>query len=85
MSQEKKYTEDKFFFPHLKSFIRAHKVRYDFLSEEMGYSKVYLSKVFNGHSTPSPKFKKLLILALEKFTQKDNVSLMTLLEKFTPL
>lgn len=83
MSQDKNYTEDKLLFSQLKSFVRARKVRYKFLCEEMGYSEVYLSKVFNGHSIPSNKFRKLLFLALAKFSEKDSVDLMEIIETYS--
>ncbi len=82
-SQDKKYTEDNLFSIRIKEYIRLRKIPYRFLCEETGYSKVYLSKVFNGHSSPSIKFRKLIILALEKFTEKDSVQLYTLLKGST--
>lgn len=55
----------------LRLYIKRKKISYVFLSEETGYSKTYLSRVFNGHRIPSLKFEKLLILALSKYARRD--------------
>ena len=54
----------------LKDFIKSNGISYDYLSEETGYSKVYLSQALNGHMKPSIKFDKLLQMALEKYKNK---------------
>lgn len=49
-----------------KSFLRQFKVRYGSLADEMGYSPVHLSRVFNGHRRLTSKFAKSLISCLRE-------------------
>lgn len=53
-----------------KNFIKEQKVPYKYLSDETGYSTVYISQILNGHLKPSFQFKKLITLALRKFTDE---------------
>jgi len=72
--------EDKELMARIRTFVKAKRVPYGYLVEEMGYTPVHISRVLNGKTASSYKFNKLLIMALSKFTYRDYKELQDTLE-----
>lgn len=63
----------------LYPMIKKLKISQSELADEMGYSKVYISRLMNGHGIGDKKFHKLLVSAIAKKSKKDYEELCKLL------
>jgi len=52
-------------FSHLKRFLKKHRIFHEYLSQETGFSKSYLSAVLNKKRVPSDKFLKIFTYVVE--------------------
>ena len=52
----------------LVEFVNKNKIPYKILAQETCFTEVYISRVMNSHLKPSPKFIKLLAIAIEKIS-----------------
>jgi transcriptional regulator with XRE-family HTH domain len=64
----------------LYPIVKRLKISQSYLSKEMGYSKVYISKIMNGHMPGEKKFHKLLVTAIAKRAKRDYTELLKALE-----
>ena len=71
ITQREIYTVHKIIPPDLYPIVKKLKIRQDYLAEELGYSKSYISRVMNGHQPGARPFYRLLVLVICKRLAED--------------
>lgn len=64
----------------IRNYIKKKKISYGWLKEETGFTTVYISQIMIGRMSPSQKFMRSIVRALEKKAKEDINDFNTLME-----